>query len=63
MTPAIEGQDTGAAAPPHPAEPPQAPVAWLREVPTLSVSLEAAVWLAIIGLAAALRLARLEHLP
>jgi uncharacterized membrane protein len=32
-------------------------------MPTLSISLETVVWLAIIGLAAALRLARLEHLP
>jgi uncharacterized protein (TIGR03663 family) len=30
---------------------------------TLTVSLEVVVWLAVIGLAAALRLARLEHLP
>jgi uncharacterized protein (TIGR03663 family) len=31
--------------------------------PALSISLEVVVWLAVIGLAAALRLARLEHLP
>jgi len=35
----------------------------LATAPTLSVSLETVVWLAVIGLAAALRLARLEHLP
>jgi uncharacterized protein (TIGR03663 family) len=63
MTPAIEGQDPGPAAPPRPAEPTRTPAAWLREMPTPSISLEAAAWLAIIGLAAALRLARLEHLP
>jgi uncharacterized protein (TIGR03663 family) len=32
-------------------------------VPALSISLEVVVWLVVIGLAAALRLARLEHLP
>ena len=63
MTPAIEGQDPGSAAPPRPARPPDAPAAPLWEMPTLSISLETVVWLAIIGLAAALRLARLEHLP
>ncbi|MGD0205489.1 MAG: hypothetical protein ABSB57_03480, partial [Dehalococcoidia bacterium] len=31
--------------------------------PALSISLEVVVWLAVIGLAAALRLALLEHLP
>jgi len=31
--------------------------------PALSISLEVVVWLTVIGLAAALRLARLEHLP
>jgi uncharacterized protein (TIGR03663 family) len=31
--------------------------------PALSISLEVVVWLAVIGVAAALRLARLEHLP
>jgi 4-amino-4-deoxy-L-arabinose transferase-like glycosyltransferase len=63
MTPAIEGQDPGSAAPPRPTEPPDAPAAPLWKMPTLSISLETVVWLAIIGLAAALRLARLEHLP
>ena len=65
MTPAIEGQDQDPdpAAPPRPAEPPDAPAAPLWRMPTLSVSLETVVWLVIIGLAAALRLARLEHLP
>ena len=63
MTPAIEGQDPGSAAPPRPARPPDAPPAALWKMPTLSISLETVVWLAIIGLAAALRLARLEHLP
>jgi uncharacterized protein (TIGR03663 family) len=31
--------------------------------PALSISLQTVLWLAVIGLAAALRLARLEHLP
>jgi uncharacterized protein (TIGR03663 family) len=35
----------------------------LAAAPALSVSLETVVWLAVVGLAAALRLARLEHLP
>ena len=63
MTPAIEGQDPDPAAPPRPTEPLHAPAAWLRQMPTPSISLETLAWLAIIGLAAALRLARLEHLP
>lgn len=63
MTPAIEGQDPGPPAPPRPAELPDAPVAQPWQIPTLSISLETVVWLAIICVAAVLRLARLEHLP
>ncbi len=56
MTPAIEGQGS-APAPPAPPESVAAPAR------ALSISLEAVVWLAIIGAAAALRLVNLDDLP
>ena len=62
MTPAIEGQEPGPAALARPGDRVDAP-ATAVQAPALSISLEALVWLTIIGLAAALRLASLDHLP
>ena len=44
-------------------QPPEPTVGARAATPALSISLQTVLWLAVIGLAAALRLARLEHLP
>jgi hypothetical protein len=62
MTPAVEGHDPGPPAPPTPAPAADAPTS-LGKTPAFTISLETIVWLAIIAVAAILRLARLEHLP
>lgn len=61
--PTIEGQDPSSTAPLRSAEAAQAPAPAAQEAFAFSISLEAVVWLAIIGLAAGLRLASLDHLP
>jgi len=62
MMPAVEGRDPGPVAPPTPAPAADSPTP-IGKTPAFTISLETVVWLAVIAIAAALRLARLEHLP
>ena len=62
MTPTVEGWGPSPAASPSPAPPADAPTS-LAKTPTFTISLETVIWLAVIAIAFALRLARLEHLP